>query len=68
MEEITDITDQLEMLEEVSEYADNTAAAASLKIERNVNPVKKMQGGIGHWAVYYTSPQSFILKFSYSMT
>ena len=26
------------------------------------------QGGIGHWAVYYLSPQSFIIMFSYSLT
>ena len=25
------------------------------------------QGGRGHWTVYYTSPQSFIVKFSYSL-
>ena len=25
------------------------------------------QGGFGQWAVYYTSPQSFILTFSYSL-
>ena len=25
------------------------------------------QGGRGHWAVYYTSPQTFILLFSYSL-
>ena len=26
-----------------------------------------VQGGRGHWAVYYTSPQNFILTFSYSL-
>ena len=26
-----------------------------------------VQGGRGHWALYYTSPQSFIIKFSYSL-
>ena len=26
-----------------------------------------MQGGRGHWSVYYTSPQSFIIKVSYSL-
>ena len=26
-----------------------------------------MQGGRGHWAVYYTSPESFETKFSYSL-
>ena len=24
-------------------------------------------GGRGHWAVYYISPQSFMIKFSYSL-
>ena len=24
------------------------------------------QGGKGHWAVYYTSPQSFLIPFFYS--
>ena len=24
------------------------------------------QGGRGHWAVYYTSPRSFVITFSYS--
>ena len=26
------------------------------------------QGGRGQWAVYYTSPQSFIITFSYLLT
>ena len=26
---------------------------------------KLIQGGLGHWAVYYTSPQSLIITFSY---
>ena len=26
-----------------------------------------IQGGRGQWAVYYTSPKSFIITFSYSM-
>ena len=25
------------------------------------------QGGRGHWAVYFTSPQSFIVTFSFSL-
>ena len=27
-----------------------------------------IQGGRGHWTVYYTSPQSFIIRISYSLT
>ena len=27
----------------------------------------RVKGGTGHWAVYYTSPESFILTFSYSL-
>ena len=26
-----------------------------------------LQGGRGHWAVYFTSPQSFLITFSYSL-
>ena len=26
-----------------------------------------IQGGRGHWVVYYTSPQSLIISFSYSL-
>ena len=34
----------------------------NLNIKENEN-----QGGRGQWAVYYTSPQSFKLTFSYSL-
>ena len=34
--------------------------------ERAVNMTGRNQEGRGQWAVYYTSPQSFILTFSYS--
>ena len=29
--------------------------------------ILQIQGGRGHWAVYYTSPQSILLTFSYSL-
>ena len=34
----------------------------------NTQPLCTNQGGWGHWPVDYTSPQSFIIAFCYSLT
>ena len=38
-----------------------------IKMDGDPNSIMIYQGGRGHWAVYYTSPQIFLLKFSYSL-
>ena len=35
--------------------------------ETRVTRSMKKQGGRGHWAIYFTSPQIFIVTFSYSL-
>ena len=32
-----------------------------------IRKLHSSQGGRGHWTVYYTSPQSIIITFSYSL-
>ena len=41
---------------------------AKVKKKLNCYGVVETQGGRGHWTVYYTSPQSFMIMFSYSLT
>ena len=38
-----------------------------IKMDGDPNSIMIYQGGRRHWAVYYTSPQIFLLKFSYSL-
>ena len=36
-------------------------------IDTSADRYNNIQEGRGHWAVYYTSPQSFMIKLSYSL-
>ena len=38
-----------------------------INIDMYLNLCVNIQGGRGYWAVYYNSPQSFIIPFSYSL-